>query len=35
LPVRVDEHSASASFNNGVLDIELDRTDSSADIDLS
>jgi HSP20 family protein len=35
LPARVDEHSASASFNNGVLEIELDRTDSSADIDLS
>jgi HSP20 family protein len=35
LPARVDEHSASASFNNGVLEITLDRTDSSADIDLS
>ena len=35
LPARVDEHSASASFNNGVLEITLDRTGSSADIDLS
>ncbi|WP_299236047.1 Hsp20/alpha crystallin family protein [Natronomonas sp.] len=35
LPGRVDEHSASASFNNGVLEITLERTDSSADIDLS
>lgn len=35
LPARVDEHSASASFNNGVLEILLDRTDSSANIDLS
>jgi HSP20 family protein len=35
LPGRVDEHSASASFNNGVLEITLDRTDSSANIDLS
>jgi HSP20 family protein len=35
LPARVDEHSASASFNNGVLEITLDRIDSSANIDLS
>jgi HSP20 family protein len=35
LPGRVDEHSASASFNNGVLEIRLDRVDSSANIDLS
>jgi HSP20 family protein len=35
LPARVDEHSASATFNNGVLEIEFDRTDRSADIDLS
>ncbi len=35
LPARVDEHSASASFNNGVLEITLDRTGSSANIDLS
>ena len=35
LPARVDEHSASASFNNGVLEVTLDRTGSSANIDLS
>jgi len=34
LPVRVDEHSASATFNNGVLEITFDRADRSADIDL-
>jgi HSP20 family protein len=35
LPARVEEHSASATFNNGVLEVTLDRTGSSADIDLS
>jgi HSP20 family protein len=35
LPARVDEHSATATFNNGVLEIKLDRTGSSANIDLS
>ena len=35
LPVRVDEHSASATFNNGVLEITFDRADSSANIDLA
>ncbi len=35
LPARVDEHSAQATFNNGVLEIEFDRADRSADIDLS
>lgn len=34
LPVRVDEHSASARFNNGVLQVEFDRADDSASIDL-
>jgi len=34
LPVRVDEHSAAATFNNGVLEITFDRADRSADIDL-
>ncbi|WP_178915151.1 Hsp20/alpha crystallin family protein [Natronomonas gomsonensis] len=34
LPARVDEHSASATFNNGILEITLDRTGSSANIDL-
>ncbi len=35
LPARVDEHSATASFNNGILEITLDRTGSSANIDLA
>ncbi|MEF8779422.1 MAG: Hsp20/alpha crystallin family protein [Haloferacaceae archaeon] len=35
LPARVDEHSASARFNNGVLQVEFDRADDSASIDLS
>lgn len=34
LPVPVDEHAASASFNNGVLEVTLERTGDSADIDL-
>lgn len=34
LPAPVDEHSASATFNNGVLEISFERADSSADIDL-
>jgi HSP20 family protein len=34
LPVRVDEHSATASFNNGVLEVVLERADDSANIDL-
>ena len=35
LPGRVDEHSAVASYNNGILEIPFDRSDESADIDLS
>lgn len=35
LPARVDEHSASASFNNGVLEISFDRAEGSANIDLN
>ena len=35
LPVPVDEHSAEATFNNGVLEVEFDRDDDSASIDLS
>lgn len=35
LPARVDEHSASASFNNGILEITLERADGSANIDLN
>lgn len=34
LPVRVDEHSASATFNNGILEVTFDRADGSASIDL-
>jgi len=35
LPVPVDEHSANASYNNGVLEVTFDRADDSANIDLS
>ncbi len=35
LPDRVDEHSASATYNNGVLEVVFDRADDSADIDVS
>lgn len=34
LPTRVDEHSASASFNNGVLEVTFEKVFDSADIDL-
>lgn len=34
LPTTVDEHSAKATFNNGVLEIVFDRADPSANIDL-
>ena len=34
LPTRVDEHSADASFTNGVLQVTFDALDTSADIDL-
>lgn len=34
LPGRVDETSARASYNNGVLEVILDRQDRSADIDV-
>ncbi|WP_436928638.1 Hsp20/alpha crystallin family protein [Halosimplex halobium] len=35
LPARVDEHSAAASYNNGILEVTFDRADDSANIDLS
>jgi len=35
LPASVDEHSASASYNNGILEVSFDRADDSANIDLS
>jgi HSP20 family protein len=34
LPARVDEHSATASFNNGILQVTLDKVDDSASINL-
>jgi HSP20 family protein len=34
LPVPVDEHSANATFNNGILEVTFDRDDDSASIDL-
>jgi len=34
LPTRVDEHSASATYNNGVLEVTFECADDSADIDL-
>ena len=34
LPSRVDETSAAATYNNGVLEVQLDRADDSANIDL-
>ena len=34
LPAPVDEHSADATFNNGVLEVIFDRDDDSASIDL-
>jgi HSP20 family protein len=35
LPSRVDEHSAEATYNNGVLEVTFDRAEDSADIDVS
>jgi HSP20 family protein len=34
LPIRVDEHSATATYNNGVLEVVFDRAQDSANIDL-
>ena len=34
LPVGVDEHSAEATFNNGVLNVTFDRADDTAAIDV-
>jgi HSP20 family protein len=34
LPTRVDDHSASASFNNGVLQVTMETVEDSAAIDL-
>ncbi|MFB6229413.1 MAG: Hsp20/alpha crystallin family protein [Halobacteriales archaeon] len=35
LPSRVNEHSAEATYNNGVLEVTFDRAEDSADIDVS
>lgn len=34
LPARVDEHSAEATFNNGILEVTFEKMNDSADIDL-
>jgi HSP20 family protein len=34
LPARVDEHTASATFNNGILQVTFEKVGESADIDL-
>jgi len=34
LPAAVDEHSADATFNNGVLEVTFDRAEASAAIDV-
>jgi len=34
LPTRVDEHSASATYNNGVLEVAFDRRGNSTSIDI-
>ncbi|MEM4781568.1 MAG: Hsp20/alpha crystallin family protein [Halalkalicoccus sp.] len=35
LPARVDEHSARATYNRGVLEVTLARADDSVAIDVS
>lgn len=34
LPATVDERSASASFNNGILEVTFEKTEGSAAIDV-
>lgn len=34
LPATVDEHSASASYNNGILDVSFDRSEDARDISV-
>lgn len=34
LPVPVDEHSARATFNHGILEVTFDRAEDTADIDV-
>jgi len=34
LPATVDEHSADASYNNGILEVSFDRNEDARDISL-
>jgi len=34
LPARVDEHSANATYNNGILEVTFDRAEDASDISL-
>jgi len=34
LPTRVNEHTASATYNNGILEVVFDRAEQSSDISL-
>jgi len=34
LPVRVDEHSADATYNNGILEVTFERAEDSTSIDV-
>lgn len=34
LPTRVDEHSAAATYNNGILEVTFERAADSTSIDL-
>ncbi|MFB6254446.1 MAG: Hsp20/alpha crystallin family protein [Halobacteriaceae archaeon] len=34
LPTTVDEHSATANFNNGILEVTFDKMDDSANIHI-
>ena len=34
LPTRVNEHTAAATYNNGVLEVVFDRAEQSSDISL-
>lgn len=34
LPTRVNERSANATYNNGILEVTFERSNTSADIDL-
>lgn len=35
LPATVDEHSANASYNNGVLEVSFDRSEDARDISVN